>query len=296
MWLPWQYALWLAVAFAVATFALYLRRPADRWLWIRELTRESAIFATLYTVWQGIGQLSTGEGLHTAVARGAAIARTEHLLHFPSEEWTQRIVLHSHLLIRGANWYYVVGHTPVLAVFLIWMYLRHRADFARWRTALAAGCIIGELIQIVPVAPPRMALHGVIDTGQVYGPTVYESSGAGFAPQLAAMPSLHCVWAVTVGAAVFLLARGPWRWLGPVHAVITVLVVTITGNHYWLDAVAGAGLVLLGLVLHDGVSYARRRWVRPRPTRVSQVPLAGATGQPEEPAGVAYARQGGGAT
>jgi hypothetical protein len=185
-------------------------------------------------------------------------------MHLPSEAWTQRLALHSHLVIEGANWYYIVGHAPVLGVFLVWLYLRHRGEFARWRTVLAISCIAGELIQIVPVAPPRLALQGVIDTGQVYGPAVYESGGAGFAPQLAAMPSLHCVWAITTGLAVFLIVRSPWRWLGPAHIAVTVLVVTITGNHYWLDAAAGAVLVLIGLAVYDGSGYLRRRWTRRR--------------------------------
>jgi hypothetical protein len=263
VWLPWQYAFWLAVACAVTTVALRVRMPSRRWLRVRELTQESAIFAVLYAVWQRIGEWSLGD-VERAVDRGAAIARWEHLLHFPSEQWTQGLALHSHLLIKAANWYYIIGHTPVLGVFLVWLYLGHRSDFARWRTTLAVGSIVGELIQIVPVAPPRLTLHGIIDTGHAFGPTVYDSSGAGFAPQLAAMPSLHVVWAITAGAAVFTLVRGPLRWIGPLHAVLTVLAVVVTGNHYWLDAVAGGVLVVVGYLVHVGASAAWRARQRRR--------------------------------
>jgi hypothetical protein len=262
MWLPWQYSLWLAVASAVVAVVLRVRTPPQQWFWVRELARETAIFATLYTIWQRIGQLPASNDAVLAVRRGTAIAHLEHVLHFPSEGWTQRLALHSHLVVEGANWYYIVGHTPVLGVFLVWLYLRHRGDFARWRTVLAFSCIVGELIQIVPVAPPRLALHDIIDTGQVFGPAVYESDGAGLAPQLAAMPSLHCVWATTTGLAVFLIVRSRWRWLGPAHVVLTVLVIVITGNHYWLDAAAGIALVLVGLAIYDGSAYLRRRWTR----------------------------------
>ncbi len=262
MWLPWQYSVWLSVVFAVTTIAMRIGVPYRRWLWLRQLTQESAIFAALYTVWQWVGHLPSGSNRDVADQRGRAIAHAERVLHLPSEQWAQHLVLHNHLVVKAANWYYIVGHTPVLAVFLLWLYLRHRPQFARWRTALAVGCIVGELIQIMAVAPPRLALQGIIDTGQLYGPAVYEADGAGFAPQLAAMPSLHCVWAITIGAAVFMLAGRGWRWLGPLHVVLTVLTVTVTGNHYWLDAAAGAALVLLGLAVHDSVSYLYRRWSR----------------------------------
>jgi hypothetical protein len=280
VWLPWQYSIWLAVAFAVATLAMRVRVPPRRWLWPRELTQESAIFATLYTIWQWVGHLPTEDDRVVATARGVAIARVERVLHLPSEHWTQQVALHSHLVIKAANWYYIVGHTPVLAVFLLWLYVRHRGHFARWRTALAVGCILGELIQIIAVAPPRFALSGMIDTGQVFGPAVYESSGAGFAPQLGAMPSLHCVWAVTVGAAVFALAGRGWRWVGPAHVALTVLTVTVTGNHYWLDAIAGGALVLPGLAIYDSGTRLRRRWQR-QPT--TGEPWAAVLGRPQNP-------------
>jgi hypothetical protein len=280
MWLPWQYALWLAVAAAVVTLALYVRTPPRQWLWVRLLTGESAIFATLYTVWQGVGHLPDSNDTVGATARATAIVDLERVLHLPTEQWTQQLALHSHLVVTFANWYYIIGHTPVLGVFLVWLYVRHRARFARWRTVLAIGCIVGELIQIIPVAPPRLALRGIIDTGRVYGPTVYESSGAGFAPQLAAMPSLHCVWAITVGVAVFVVASGPWRWLGPVHAVVTVLVVVITGNHYWMDAVAAAGLVVVGLLVHNACAFAWRGLTRTPPAGGGRPPARGRAGRP----------------
>jgi hypothetical protein len=232
------------------------------------LTQESAAFAMLYTIWQWVGQLPAGHDRAVAAARGAAIERAERLLHLPSELSAQHLVLHSHLLIKAANWYYIIGHTPVLVVFLLWLYVRHRHQFARWRTALAVGCIVGELIQIIAVAPPRFALPGMIDTGQLFGPAVYEPDGAGFAPQLAAMPSLHCVWAITIGAAVFTLAGRGWRWLGPAHVAVTVLTITVTGNHYWLDAVAGGALALVGLGIHDVATHLYRR----RGRRTSRAP------------------------
>jgi drug/metabolite transporter superfamily protein YnfA len=231
-----------------------VRRP----VWIHDLAREGTIVAVLYAIWQRIGELSTGS-TDKAVSRGLAIHHLTQDLHLPSEHWLQQLALHSHTVVRFFNWYYILGHAPIMGAFLVWLYWRHQPEFARWRTTLAVGSIIGELIQVVPVAPPRLTLHNIVDTGLAYGPHVYDADGQGFAPQLAAMPSLHCVWAITIGIAVWKVAPRRWRWLGPLHAVLTVLGVVITGNHWWMDAIAGGGLVLLGLGLHDGTARLRAR-------------------------------------
>jgi hypothetical protein len=267
MWLPWQDAVWLAAGLAAVAAVMRIRAPRRR-PWLRDLAEQGAIFTILYATWQFVGHLSAGD-TSKAVVRGRAIVSFERAVHLPSEHWTQQVALHSHLLIKAANWYYIVGHVPVMGIFLAWLYVRHRPDFARWRTTLAVGSIVGEFIALIPVAPPRLALFPIVDTMREYGPQVYADDGAGFAPQLAAMPSLHCVWAITTGAAIFCVAKSPWRWIGPVHAVATVLVVVVTGNHYWSDALAAIPLVLLGLAVAAVPGYLRRR------RRRDETPAAG---------------------
>jgi len=258
MWLPLRYAVVLAIVLAVMAIVMRLRVPPRRWLWVRDLAQEGAILAILYATWKFVGNFTVGDTTK-AVSRGLAIVRFEHTVHLPTEQWAQHIALHSHLIIKAANWYYLIGHAPGIGIVLVWLYVRHRPDFNRWLTVLAVGSIVGELIQLVPVAPPRLAMFSIVDTMRLYGPRVYAEDGGGFAPQLAAMPSLHCVWAITSGAAVFCVAKSRWRWLGPAHAVATVLVVVVTGNHYWSDALAAIPLVLLGLVVADVPAYLWRR-------------------------------------
>jgi hypothetical protein len=258
MWLPWQDAVWLAIGLAAMATVMRVRVPPSRWLWVRDLAQESAILSILYATWQVVGHLSAGD-TSNAVIHGLAIVSFEHTVHLPSEEWVQHIALHSHLIIKAANWYYVVGHAPVIGIFLVWLYVRHRPHFARWRTVLAVGSIVGELIQLFPVAPPRLTPFSLVDTMRLYGPRVYSDDGPGFAPQLGAMPSLHCVWAITTGAAVFCIVKSRWRWIGPAHAAATLLVIVVTGNHYWSDALAAIPLVLLGLAVADTSGYLWRR-------------------------------------
>jgi len=83
---------------------------------------------------------------------------------------------------------------------------------------------------------------GIVDTGAVYGQSVYATMGSTFAGQLQAMPSLHVGWAVVIGIAAMQVSASPWRWLGMAHAALASWVVVVTGNHYWLDGIVVVGL------------------------------------------------------
>jgi hypothetical protein len=89
----------------------------------------------------------------------------------------------------------------------------------------------------------------LVDTGQVYGPTVYGARPAtdSMANQFAAMPSLHFGWALMVAIGLIAATRSRLRWLWLLHPLLTLLVIVGTANHYWLDAVVAA--VLLGIAL-----------------------------------------------
>lgn len=99
---------------------------------------------------------------------------------------------------------------------------------------------------LFPLAPPRMLpAAGLVDTGQVYGPTVYGATPATdtMANQFAAMPSLHVGWAVMVAVGLIVATGSRWRWLWLLHPAITLLVVVGTANHYWLDAIVVVALL-----------------------------------------------------
>ena len=65
-------------------------------------------------------------------------------------------------------------------IFLVWLFLRHRDRF-RWTrnilVLLTGSCL---LIQMVPVAPPRMLTdQGFVDSALLYGQSVYGPFGSG---------------------------------------------------------------------------------------------------------------------
>jgi hypothetical protein len=254
--LSWQYALAAAVGLAIAAAAIRLGRPAARWprhagawrLW-GGVTLESALLFGLYALWQFAGSV-TVMGKSGALPRARWLWEAEHWLHLPSEAAMQRPLLPHPLLIQACNLYYDILHFPVLGACLIWLYARHRASYPHVRTTVALFTGISLLIQLIPVAPPRLLpLTGMVDTAVQYGQSVYAWNGGFDADEFSAMPSVHIGWAVIVAIAVITVSRRRWRWLAAAYPMVTLLVVVVTANHFWLDGIVAALLVVLVLVV-----------------------------------------------
>jgi hypothetical protein len=107
---------------------------------------------------------------------------------------------------------------------------------------------------LMPLAPPRMlGAMGMVDTGEMFGPEVYGSPAHDtLTNQYAAMPSLHVGWALAVAIALMGASRSRWRRLWLLHPIVTLLVVVVTGNHYWLDAIVATVLLAAVVVLQNG--------------------------------------------
>lgn len=271
MWLRWDKALVLAAGFGVV--ALVGRGSRDRRLaTAANIAQEAALVAVLYALWNWVGEVSVPEVVG-AESRGVWIWHVERALHLPSEAWLQSMILPHRWLVQGANLYYATAHITGMAVFLVWLIAWHRDRFAHWRNALALLTLAGVAVQMIAVAPPRLipATTHMVDTGLAYGQSVYQALGRGDAGQLQAMPSLHVGWAVLIAVAVWELAPSPWRWIGVAHAALTMWVVMVTANHYWLDGIVGAGLLVLVLA---GQRTSQRLWVaRRRVPAVAPLPV-----------------------
>jgi hypothetical protein len=256
----WQLSVELAVVLVVLALVL---RPVDR-PWARSAAafcREFTVVLSLLAVWQYVGRY-----VHTQVGgafeRARDIAALQRAWHLPSEAWMQRLVLPFPDLVRVVNLYYEYMHLNTMAVFLVWVWVRHREAFGRVRLTVVLTTLACLLVQAVPVAPPRMLTDlGFVDTALLYNQSVYGPFGSGIANQLAAMPSVHVAWAVIVGWYAARLSSSRWRWLGAVHAVITVLVVVLTANHWWLDGVVAVGFMALAV---PGQELARSALARVR--------------------------------
>src|SRR5947209_17291360 len=246
--LPWQYAIAASCGLFVVAAVLRVSKVAGRsasWALWGGVAWESALLFGLYALWQFAGSF-TVMGTSGALPRGRWLWDAERVLHLPSETALQRLVLPHPLLVQACNLYYDILHFPLLGACLIWLYARHRADYPRIRTTVAAFTGISLLIQLIPVAPPRLlASTGMVDTAVQYGQSVYAWNGGFDADEFSAMPSVHVGWALIVAIAVITVSRNRWRWLAAAYPVLTLLVVVVTANHFWLDGVAAGLLVVL---------------------------------------------------
>ena len=228
----------LAVQAAVQT-----RRPP--------LVREIALVAGLFLVYR-LGRLAITGHDDLALTNAWAVWDVERALRLPDEELLQQWALQWPDLLRAANWYYVGVHFPLTAAFLVWGWLKRPPEeyrYARRLLSLLTGLALVVHV-VMPLAPPRMLGNlGFLDTMAVFGPSAYGDSTATIANQFAAMPSLHVGWALLISIVVIQTARNPLRWVTLLHPAITVLVVVATANHYWVDAIAAAFLLLVAMAV-----------------------------------------------
>jgi hypothetical protein len=250
--LSWQYALAAAGGLAIAATAIRLARLTSRWglwgLW-DGVAAESALLFGLYGLWQFAGSFTVMSAAG-AVPRAHWLWHAERVLLLPSETAVQRPFLSHPILVQAFNLYYDVLHFPILGACLIWLYARHRESYPRVRTTVALFTGVSLLIQLIPVAPPRLLPStGMVDTAVRYGQSVYSWHGGFDADEFSAMPSVHVGWALIVAIAVITVSRSRWRWLAAGYPVLTLLVVVVTANHFWLDGIVAALLVALVLVV-----------------------------------------------
>jgi hypothetical protein len=249
-----------ALVSALVWLAVRLR-PSRLSPHVEPVAAEFALIASLYAVWR-LARMLPIASTHGAIERAHEIASFQDRLHLPSELSLQHFVLAHARLADLTTKYYAMVHVPALIVFLVWLFYRHRDKYPHWRNGLAlitAWCLV---IRFVRVAPPRFLPDlGYVDMGQQYGMSVYAADPTtGVSDQFAAMPSIHVAWAAVVSFGIVAASTSRWRWFFLLHVVLTMLVVSATGNHWWLDGIVAIGLLAGSLAADTAVrSYFRRR-------------------------------------
>lgn len=208
----------------------------------RDLVSNMLVLGVLWAGYAIVRGVTSGH-IATAADNATTIMDLQSSFGLPSEAKLQAAFLDHTSVIRFSNIYYMVVHFPLTLAVLGWTWRRHRDKFARFRNALVVTTGLGLILHVsFPLVPPRM-MDGFVDTAKSVGPDPYALGVSGGANQLAAMPSLHVGWALLVAAAVVWMGTSRARWLILAHPIITVLVVVVTANHYWADALAASVLV-----------------------------------------------------
>jgi len=210
---------------------------------------EFAFVASLYSVWRMAKNLPLTQA-NGAIDRAYDIVAVQEFFRLPSELSLQRFVLDHDLLAWFSAHYYAVAHVPGIIIFLVWLYARNRAVYPHWRNALAILTAFCLFIRFVKVAPPRFLTElGYVDMSVMYGIDVYGEAGTGVSSQFAAMPSLHVAWAAVIAFGALTASTSRWRWIGMMHLVLTMLVISATGHHWWLDGIVALALLWVALQL-----------------------------------------------
>jgi membrane-associated phospholipid phosphatase len=228
----------------------------------RRLPRGWAHLAFQFVIWMGfyvayqVVRGAADRSVTHAFQNGEAVLRTENGLGALFEPAVQRVVDTSTILVTLTSYTYWLSQFAVVGVTLLWVYFSHHERFAGFRNWLIVANLVGLVGYILmPTAPPRMFPEwGFVDTLGQYSSINHDSGLIAFASNpYAAMPSLHSMDALIVGLVMFSLVRSRVAkaiWLAwPLWVAFSVI---STGNHYWLDVVAGFVLALLtGLALRQ---------------------------------------------
>ncbi|NUS56051.1 MAG: phosphatase PAP2 family protein [Streptomycetaceae bacterium] len=229
------------------------KRRVD-WRYWGDAAKELLLIAAIFGVYKLGRGLVTGQE-SVAFRNARELLRIQTDLRMPDAAAFQHWVAQSHAAIEFCNKYYLYVHWPATVGFLLWLWIWHRERYAWIRNILSVMTLVALVIAIViPMAPPRlMPSYGFVDTGMIFGDSPYSGTGAKISNQYAAMPSLHFGWAVVVALGTWAVWRHADRkrrvvahliWL---HPALTLFVIVVTANHYWLDAVVA--LVLLAFAL-----------------------------------------------
>ena len=204
-----------------------------------------------------------------AFARAEDVIALERSLGLFWERAMQEWILSSPPLIDLMNAVYFWLHMPLIIVVAVWLFWRRRALYRLTRNAfLGAALIALVMYATLPLAPPRFFPEmGFVDTMAVYSQANYQAQEVGpFVNPYAALPSLHFGWALLLGVA-FWRARPSRRPAAMLLGALALLVpaaqlfaTVLTGNHFLIDAAAGAAVAAAGLA----GAHLWQRWVQIR--------------------------------
>jgi hypothetical protein len=240
----------------------HLRRPHGR---------EVGLFLLAYLLYSAGRFVAIGD-VGTAVGHARDVLDLEQSLSLDVEGTVQDAFEGSWALWL-LNHVYLAAQLVVVPGALVWLYRRSPAHYRMLRnTVLATWLVALPIYALFPVAPPRLAGIGLVDTiTSQTGVALDSKLTTSMYNEYAAVPSLHAGFAVAVSAALAASTTGWWRRaLAWTWAPLVCLSVVATGNHFVADVVAGVVVTVAGhLIGHR----AQARWDRRRARAAAAAPV-----------------------
>jgi hypothetical protein len=226
----------------------------------RDFWLQAAIFWSYFIAYEAARTLAANDR-YLAMRNALDVLRAQQDLGILWERSVQAWAIDAPgVVMQVMNWTYVHCQFTITYALVMFIYFRRNHAFAFVRNVLMAtsfAALIGYIM--LPTAPPRMMGGlGFVDTLQQVSVNHQSGIVAWFANPYAAMPSLHTAYAVIIGAAGVLVFANPLlRAFWALYPVVVVLSIVTTGNHWLLDAMAGAFLALFAMVFAFALSRGR---------------------------------------
>jgi hypothetical protein len=224
------------------------------------------IFLGAYLLYSAARWITVGD-LGAAQAHADWIIGVERDFHVATEASVQHALTGTWVLWL-LNHMYLAAQLIVVPGALIFTYVRSHHVYTRLRdTILATWLISIPVYAAFPVAPPRPAHMGLVDTiTSETGFAMNSKLTTSFYNQLAAVPSLHVGFAVAVSIAIAACVRRPLvKGLALLWGPAIGLAVVATGNHFIFDIAAGLLASALGYAVGRLIVRSSAPRSRPAP-------------------------------
>jgi PAP2 superfamily len=196
---------------------------------------------------------AVGTDVAAATDNARALQSVERQLHLDIELATNRWLAQHAALIPPAVLVYRLYYAVLIGV-LLWLFLRHADVYRRVRRTFVAMTGLALLVfWALPMSPPRFALAGVVDI--VAEHDLLGSQASREANNFTALPSLHVGWSAWAAYAAWSRLRGAHpraALLAWVFPIVMVADVFATGNHYVLDVIGSAVLLVASITIVRG--------------------------------------------
>ncbi len=236
--------------------------------------RQLGILVLVDTAYELVRGIADGQRTE-AIAHGQQVIDLERSTHTFFEPGLQAFFLPAHWLVDLANQAYLNAQFSIALGFLVWLYLYRNESyyFVRNMFVVSMGlALVGYTL--FPTAPPRMfPEHGFVDTITDFSGVNHDSTLAKiFINPYAAVPSMHCAFAMMIGVTGAIVCRSRFaKAFWAAWPLLIAWVVIVTANHYWVDVALG------WMVAATAAVVAHRLLARARPEAWSW-----RTGSPQE--------------
>ena len=217
--------------------------------------REPFILAAAYLFYYMARHLASDA--RPAFENARYLMRLESHLGIFEEISIQSATISYDFVVHTFNLIYFYAHWPAILLCGLYLFVTKPHIYTITRNAfLISGAIALVFFVLFPVAPPRMATVGIVDTLGMTIPLDYDNSP--LVNPYAALPSMHVGWCLVLSLGLYLSTkRRTVRMLAFTITPAMWIATVITGNHFIIDGLFGTILAAIGFI---SALWLSRNW------------------------------------